>query len=433
MPLLCDFPAPSVEREAFAGGYTSKGVPLLTLDELEQYSSGKGSRRERTYKCPFCGASERAFHVNIETGAFNCKRSSCAVKGRLREFWPSLDATRLHSQNRVFDAFALKPLRQPAPLDAVEADGDNWRAQWESAAPLDAIEAEPARCFLIGRGLSVEIAQQSGARFSRNWAPSPEGKTYRGGAAVLFPLLDMAGELVAVGGRYLMDGATPKARVGGRGETGVFHCAVNGKRPLDVENIVAVEGPADALALASVGVPSVAFHGTVAPVWWHRACAFKAFWAALDNDTAGDKGAGVALDTVNGYARKSVRLTPTGANDWAELLETSGADALRACLPLELLDAPQNRPKNTTAGTDSQPPAADAPPDALESARARLARLEAALVTAGACRSIWRASRRVEREQPGFWAGMNARSRNELSVAYALLDCGLDPLEEAPR
>ncbi len=77
---------------------------------------------------------------------------------------------------------------------------------------------------------------------------------------------------------------------------------------------------------------------------------------------------------------------------------------------------------------------ADAPAErvgSIEEARERLNRLEAAKGTAGACRSIWRASRRLERgpNTKALWRQMNASDRRVLAVCGALLDCGLDPDE----
>ncbi len=74
---------------------------------------------------------------------------------------------------------------------------------------------------------------------------------------------------------------------------------------------------------------------------------------------------------------------------------------------------------------------ADASPDehaqSIEEARERLTRLESARGMAGACRSIWRASRRLECERPGLWRRLNASDRHALAVCVALLDAGEVP------
>lgn len=69
---------------------------------------------------------------------------------------------------------------------------------------------------------------------------------------------------------------------------------------------------------------------------------------------------------------------------------------------------------------------ADAPsqPDALESARLRLNRLEAHLGTAGACRAIYAAARHIEARNPDFFRRLRRESRHELAICAALLDAG---------
>ncbi len=176
MPLLCDFPSPPVAREAFAGGFTSKGVPLLTLDELESYSTGKGARIERRYKCPFCGASERAFHLNTQTGTFNCKRASCAVSGVLREFWREREPLKANDRARRDTARAFAPAPLPKMPRPDESDAGNWREQWDGAFSLDEMGAGAGRDFLTSRGLPVPLALATGARFCANWGHLRKGK-----------------------------------------------------------------------------------------------------------------------------------------------------------------------------------------------------------------------------------------------------------------
>jgi len=72
---------------------------------------------------------------------------------------------------------------------------------------------------------------------------------------------------------------------------------------------------------------------------------------------------------------------------------------------------------------------ADALPDALEASRLRLSRLEGVLGTEGAARAIFRAAYNLERTQAGFWALLGRESRHTLSVCFACLENGLDPLE----
>ncbi len=369
MPLLCDFPSPPVAREAFAGGFTSKGVALLTLDELEMYSRGRGARRERRYKCPFCGASEQAFHVNAESGAFNCKRNSCGVKGILREFWREREPMKANERARRDTARAFAPL---ASKPSAEGEGErgNWRALWEGALALDGPGARKGCDFLAARGSSVDLALASGARFCANWAPSPEGKIYSGGAAVLYPLLSGAREVVAVGGRYVGP-VEPKARVGGALDRGVFLAPVwNGQKwlcPLDFEAPCIVEGPADALALASCGAPAIAAHGCNLPQWLAGALAFKTPFLSPDADNAGEKALLDWKREIGPFAPRFRVLRPANAKDFGEMLQNRGRAELRAWLRaagVPLLD--RNTEEEALARLDPQLLAAFPRPVAVE-------------------------------------------------------------------
>lgn len=126
---------------------------------------------------------------------------------------------------------------------------------------------------------------------------------------------------------------------GGDADRGAFWCPANDCwggwiTASDINHAVIVEGPADALALAYLGVPSIALGGCHPPEWLHRATAFKTTWAALDNDKAGDEGAVAVLEKVNGYAKSGHRLTlkaghwGEAANDFAEVIETRDMRAL---------------------------------------------------------------------------------------------------------
>lgn len=339
MPLLCDFPSPPVARESFAGGFTSKGVPLLTLDELEGYSTGKGNRIERLYKCPFCGAGERAFHLNTRTGAFNCKRSSCGIRGVLREFWPQQERASMNTGARARrdTARPFAPAPQPKVPQPEESDLSNWRAQWNGSLALDALDAGAGWDFLSVRGLPVPVAVATGARFCPNWAPSPEGKSYSGGAAILYPLRSLDGEVVAVNGRYIQQRAgQPKARTGGALQSGAFFApAFDGRAwisPLDFEAPFVVEGPADALALACCGVPALAAGGCYLPHWLAGALAFKAPFLSPDADEAGEKALPTWKSEIGPLAPRFRVLRSDSGKDFGEMLQSVGRAEMRARL-----------------------------------------------------------------------------------------------------
>ncbi len=368
--LATHFPAPAIEREAFAGGFASGGAALLTFDELSAYDSGQGRGAERLFRCPFCGATERAFHVNTQTGRFNCKRSSCGVKGILREFWtdapqPRGRANRAAQLRKAFglDAPEMREVAAPTDATAPVADASNWRAQWESAVALDTPSAQPGRDYLSGRAVCLETAIRAGVRFCRNWAPSPEGKIYRGGAAILFPLRDFDGELQAVNGRYLAPDANPKARSGGALGAGAFWAAPsNGFDWRKCDALGTVEGPFDALALGACGAAALAFCGVNLPAWFGRAVAFKAVSIGSDADDAGEVAAANWAREFAVYTRRVSRLrAPDGLKDFGEVLETFGRDWLTAWLRENAPQAPTHSPDSPAFWQDVA--------QALESAR----------------------------------------------------------------
>ncbi len=357
MPTLASYPTPAIVRETFAGGFAAGGAALLTFDELSAYDGGKGRGAERLFKCPFCGGSERAFHVNSQTGRFNCKRSSCGVKGILREFWrdtpqPSGRANRQAQLKKAFGLDAPKtreaaaPVATPTDATAQNADASNWRAQWESAVALESPSAQPGRDYLSRRGVCLQTAIRAGVRFCRNWAPSPDGKIYRGGAAILFPLRDALGALQAVNGRYLAPDANPKARSGGTLGAGAFWAAPSNDFDWQkCDALGTVEGPFDALALGACGAAALAFCGVNLPAWFGRAVAFKAVAIGSDADDAGEVAAANWARDFGVYTRRVSRLrAPDGLKDFGEGFECFGRDWLTAWLREnagELLTAPE--------------------------------------------------------------------------------------------
>lgn len=136
-------------------GSTPPVGKALSLADLEVFDALRGSGWEKIGRCPICQAEERAFHVNTQTGAYNCKRASCGVTGKLSDFWqerpPQNRAQR--ARNALHAAFDLKPTQHtPTPLKlpmqgaqdketvssktASEATAFNWRELWEAGLPL---------------------------------------------------------------------------------------------------------------------------------------------------------------------------------------------------------------------------------------------------------------------------------------------------------
>jgi Toprim-like len=249
--------------------------PALALADLEAFDARpSGGGRERRFCCPLEACRDKprdrahqSLSVNTESGDWLCFR--CGGAGRLVERWrPAREVRR---------ARALRPFRLPP---------ERARGHAESApqlAPLWAATADlagtPGAAYLAGRSLPPEVAAACGVRFAADWMGRP---------AVVFPLHDPAGALVAANARYLVDGGPGKTRTIGDRVLGAF--ATPGA--WEGDPLVLVEGPCDALALHAAGVPAVALVGTRPPAWLARRTFGRRVAVALDADAEGDRAAG---------------------------------------------------------------------------------------------------------------------------------------------
>jgi hypothetical protein len=316
-------------------------APDLSLADLEAFDPRPaGAGRERRFCCPLpaCGDKPRdrahqSLSVNAETGLWTCHR--CGAGGRLAEHRaPRLRATAA----QVRRAAALRAFRVAAdPQPGRAASAPDLAAMLEACAP---VAGTPGEGYLFRRGIGRDRATAAGVSFARNWYGRP---------AVVFPLRDRAGRVVAASGRYL-DGRQPKTRVAGDRKLGVFATPGAWDAPADPTEgpgaLVVVEGPCDALALAECDVPAVALVGTTGPAWLRTAAAFRRVVVALDADAAGDRASDVLLRELAPFVRSAERLRPpagpagamgAGGKDWNDALL---ADYVGLCDLLEARGLP---------------------------------------------------------------------------------------------
>lgn len=303
-------------------------TPVLSLADVEAFDprAVRGGR-ERVTRCPICQASERGFHINMETGVYNCKRGSCGARGKLSDYWEQ--RPRQNQKQRVRAAldraFALpsEPPIKPAP-------DETWREMLNHAQPL---ASTAGAVYVEGRGIPVELAHEQGVRFSLNWAPrNADTKPYTAGPAVLFPMRDLGGKMVATQGRYVRPDSLPKMRTGGDNSAGVFATA----GALKTQTITLCEGPMDALSLLLCGFPAVAVTGCNLPEWMPEACAFKLVLIAPDADDAGDRAAEAWTARLGSFGARCRRLRPANSKDWNEMLQHHGAASLAVWLGARL-------------------------------------------------------------------------------------------------
>lgn len=271
--------------------------------DLRQFDPrARESGRNCRYCCPECGGDKprdlahRSLVVDIESGLYLCHR--CHTRGRLEEYCdqdhrePIIRQTSRSGRSRATaHRFASVNLLPETPRDL-----DRERLDLYQAASLDQVGAD----YLLSRGLDPELARASGVKSSPSWYGRP---------AVLFPLVDRSGDLVAVQGRCT-DGRSPKA-LSTRGRLDAIY------RAGDPAGVVAiVEGPIDALALLSVGIPSIAIIGSRSPEWLTRGLR-GSILIATDRDSRGDEAAEEIRRSLRVDPQRVARLRPVG-KDFAE-------------------------------------------------------------------------------------------------------------------
>lgn len=301
-------------KELIESGALSDSLSLAELEAFDRKAPGH-SRNRRRFCCPLCGdakpmdASHRSFSVNMLTGGYRCFR--CNAKGKLREYLGDAGVTRIFTHTG--------PTKEKAD--------DKWKKWWALAQPL---RDTPGADYLEGRGVPLDVAEAAGVRFGVWWkAGDDKAEPFD---AVLFPIRDKGGRLVAVQARAIEGG---DKRTGGDKSAGVFFTT-----PGRSQRLAVVEAPIDALILAACDLPAVALCGTTWPSWLPSALAGRDAAMAQDADEAGDKCA-----RELGALLCSWRLRPEGAKDWAELAARNGLDAVEQCV----MDATEYAPEVAAA------------------------------------------------------------------------------------
>jgi len=309
----------------------------LTLAELEAYGRVWGSGRERRALCPFCGdehGRDRAhacLAFNADTGAWTCHR--CGLSGLLAEHWTKREdaadplrpkrgrrrGTPVAAQNAR--AREAPPAPTPAELAEAAAKRERLRRLWAPCVPVEAPEAEPGATYLLSRGLPLDVAAGARVRYACDWYGRP---------AVVFPMQDAAGRLVAAEGRYTDGGTDPKGRSAGPKSSGVI---VATPGALDVAGLTICEGPITALSMAACGFPAVALGGQRAPLWLPRRLALRDVLIAFDEgeQRTEEKAADLAADLAAVGARPYRLRLPAG-EDVNDYLQRVGRETARATL-----------------------------------------------------------------------------------------------------
>lgn len=334
-------------------------LSLEALRAADPHAPTPTGKSEWRFSCPLstCAgkktdSAHRSMAVNSRTGAYHCHR--CGADGKLTEYWTERNKRpRINDRNtaraRMRAAFGLNSAPDPLPAPNTSSAADpppsaEWKQNLHGLRPL---ARTPGAEYLAGRGIPADIADRAGAKYTTDYHDAP---------AVVFPLRDISGNLMAAQGRRLDPNAKPKAITAGSMKEGVFQTP----GALDADILVITEAPIDALSLAACGLPAVALCGTTLRPWLARAAAFRTVWLAFDADEAGDKAVVTWTAELSKYGADIKRLRPAGGKDWNELLITHGPEALSESIEQFRPPAPEVFP--TEAET---PPAPSDPLSAL--------------------------------------------------------------------
>ena len=287
--------------------------PRLSLAQLEAFdphSSGAGA--ERRFDCPLPACADKpqdrahqSLCLNTGSGLWTCFR--CGARGQLVEHWAA----------RPTSAREVREARRQAALRAIRIPPERQPGTAASAPLLPELvkrcvplAGTPGQRYLFDRGVGLGPAQRAGVTYCASVYRRP---------AVVFPMGDRTGQLLAVNCRHTDGRDDPKTHSVGDRSLAVFLAApgvLESGRPL-----VVCEGPLDALSLTECGVDAIALVATVAPRWLAPALAFRTVYAGLDADPAGDAKAPALVEELRPFARTVERLRPPGGvKDWNDAL-----------------------------------------------------------------------------------------------------------------
>ena len=268
--------------------------------------------------CPFHSEKTPSFTVSAEKSAYYC--FGCGKGGGLIQFVMDVEGLSFPEALRAMaERAGIELEAERGPTDAISrreyVDLNSRIAATFNHLLRTGAEAAPARAYLQGRGIGGDAV----ADFQLGWAPAASdwllrflhGKQYSdrflsqsglfvarreasGGAApglrglfrarLMFPIASARGEVLAFGGRTLADDGVPKyvnsaetpffrkneqlfgldrARaLLGAGRAGRVDSGASGTGTAGQPGVVVVEGYTDVIALAGLGVASVATLGT---------------------------------------------------------------------------------------------------------------------------------------------------------------------------
>ena len=357
--------------------------PPTVLDEIRarlpvsqvvgRYVELKRQGREFVGLSPFKQEKTPSFTVNDQKGFYHCFASG--AHGDIFRFLTEIEGLSFpEAVERLADEAGVALPKASPEAQRKEQEFDRLRHLMATAAAffiaqLHAPQGARARRYLDQRGLSPAIQQQ----FQLGYGPDSydalsthlrqqgfsEDEMIRAGMRiggadinrpydrfrnrVMFPITDLKGRVIAFGGRALSD--QQRAKYLNSPETPLFHkghvlfnAPEARKAAYELNEVIAVEGYMDVIAMAAAG-----FANVVAPLGTALTPEqLKLLWRmapepvlCFDGDAAGLKAAHRAAEMALSHLRPGLSLNfaflPDG-QDPDDLLKTAGQEALRQVL-----------------------------------------------------------------------------------------------------
>lgn len=175
-----------------------------------------------------------------------------------------------------------------------------------------------------------------------------EKKAYQGTAALVFPIFDDAGQLVAFQGRKTESGSDLKVLTFGPKTNGLFWGPGAREAYQKGDALAITEAPLDALSLAVCGVAAVALCGSSHLPEFLTCGAFgRRYWLAFDADGPGDEAAQVIAAELRTWGAIVSRLRPSESKDWNDALQAGGVVWARTAAALLSIMGTENHTKTT--------------------------------------------------------------------------------------
>lgn len=307
--------------------------------------------------CPFHGEKTPSFNIYPENGSFYC--FGCGAGGDVITFVRRIENLDYMEAVR----FLAQRAGLSVPENAVDDGMGKLKARIleinrESArfyhAVLNAEEGAPGMQYLLGRGLTPATIRRFGLGYSpvsryalvdylekKGYAQNEmilanvafQGRSGRAvdrfAARVMYPIIDLRGNVIAFGGRVLTD---EKPKYLNTSETPVFNkgsflFALNFAKSTCSEQMILCEGYMDVISLHQAGFTNaVATLGTaLTPGQAHLMARYtKEVVVCYDSDEAGQKAASRAIPILREAGLLVKVLTVTGGKDPDEYIRSNG-------------------------------------------------------------------------------------------------------------